>query len=47
MPLQRERPGSRSKICREWSPEIVGAKVKALSGFRAYYSWNLLSISAE
>ena len=37
--LARERPGSRSKICREWSPELVGAKVKALSGFRRHYSW--------
>ena len=37
----RERPGSRSKICREWSPQLDGAKVNALSGFRSYYSWNI------
>ena len=36
----RERPGSRSKICREWSPQLVGAKVNALSGFRSHHSWN-------
>ena len=34
---QRERRGSRRKICRERGPQLVGAKVNALSGFRTNY----------